>query len=96
MRIDFDALEPAYPRQIALEASVTDVNRQTWTARTSVLVHPASVTVGLREQSQLLHAGTDAQLDVIVTDLEGKLVTGVAVEIKSARVEPELARRQAD
>ena len=30
LRIDFDALDPAYPRNLELEASVTDVNRQAW------------------------------------------------------------------
>jgi alpha-2-macroglobulin len=87
LRIDFDALDPAYPRQISLEASVSDVNRQSWTARTSVLVHPANVMVGLREQSQLLHAGADAQVDVIVTDVEGKNVSGAQVSLASARIE---------
>ncbi|HEX6764244.1 MAG TPA: Ig-like domain-containing protein, partial [Polyangiaceae bacterium] len=48
LRIDFDALDPAYPRALELEASVSDVNRQSWTAHTSLLVHPANVTVGLR------------------------------------------------
>ncbi len=79
LRIDFDALDPAYPREIDLAANVTDVNRQTWAARTSLLVHPAGVTVGLRPESQLLlRSGQNAQLDVIVTDLDGKFVNRTA------------------
>ncbi len=87
LRVDFDALDPAYPRQIDLAADVTDVNRQTWAARTSLLVHPAAVTVGLREESQLLRAGQSAQLDVIVTDLDGKSVVGRPVTLGMSRVE---------
>jgi uncharacterized protein YfaS (alpha-2-macroglobulin family) len=87
LRIDFDALTPAYPRQIDLQATVTDVNRQAWTARTNALVHPASVTVGIREESRVLKSGANAQLDVIVTDIEGAIVTGRPVAIKMSRIE---------
>lgn len=87
LRIDFDALEPAYPRALALTAEVADVNRQTWAARANLLVHPASVTVGLRAERQLLHAGQNAQLDVIVTDLDGNAVAGRPVSVEMARVE---------
>jgi uncharacterized protein YfaS (alpha-2-macroglobulin family) len=86
LRVDFDALDPAYPRQLDLQASVTDVNRQEWTARTSMLVHPASVTVGLREESTVLAAGKSLNLDVIVTDIDGKAVAGRPVTVKAERV----------
>ncbi len=95
LRIDFDALDPAYPRKIDLAANVTDVNRQTWAARTSLLVHPASVTVGLRSQSQLLHTGQNAQLDVIVTDIDGKLVKDRPVAITMSRIETTYRGRKA-
>ncbi len=95
LRIDFDALDPAYPREIDLAANVTDVNRQTWAARTSLLVHPAGVTVGLRSQSQLLHAGQNAQLDVIVTDIDGKVVTGRPVAVTMSRIETTYRGRKA-
>lgn len=87
LRVDFDSLDPAYPRQIDYEATVTDVNRQAWTARASTLVHPASVTVGIREESRVLRAGANAQLDVIVTDIEGAAVTGRPVAIEMSRIE---------
>jgi alpha-2-macroglobulin len=87
LRIDFEALDPAYPRKLDLEASVTDVNRQSWTARSSVLVHPASVTVGLRPESTLPTAGQNLQLDLLVTDIEGKAVAGRAVSVTAARIE---------
>ncbi|MBK7584787.1 MAG: hypothetical protein IPI67_31935 [Myxococcales bacterium] len=86
LRVDFDGLEPAYPRQLSLEATVTDVNRQAWTARSEMLVHPASVTVGLREESTLLSAGKSLNLDVIVTDIDGNAVAGRPVSIKMERV----------
>ncbi|MCA9593081.1 MAG: hypothetical protein KC776_07215, partial [Myxococcales bacterium] len=87
LRIDFDALSPAFPRKIDLEARITDVNRQSWSARTDLLVHPASITVGLRQESQLLRAGQNAQVNVIVSDLEGALVEGSDVQVHMARVD---------
>lgn len=87
LRVDFDALDPAYPRSLKLEASVTDVNRQSWAARTSLLVHPANVTVGLREETRMVRAGDPIVLGVLVTDLDGKAASGRTVSIKSARIE---------
>lgn len=86
MRVDFDGLDPAYPRQLDLQATVTDVNRQAWTARAKMLVHPASVTVGLREESTVLAAGKSLNLDMIVTDIDGNAVAGRPVSVKLERV----------
>ena len=86
LRIDFEGLTPAYPRQLSLEANVKDVNRQSWSARSSFVVHPASVTVGLRSQSQLLKAGSEIQLDVLVTNVDGKAIKGRDVTVRSTRI----------
>ncbi|MBN2194034.1 MAG: Ig-like domain-containing protein [Polyangiaceae bacterium] len=87
LRIDFDALPPHYPRSLDLEATVTDVNSQEWTARSSLLAHPASVTVGLRSAERIVRAGEELVFDVIVTDLDGKPVSGRAVGLKAARLD---------
>ncbi|MCC6898055.1 MAG: Ig-like domain-containing protein [Polyangiaceae bacterium] len=86
LRVDFDGLDPAYPRQLDLQATVTDVNRQAWTARSKLLVHPAAVTVGLREESTVLAAGKSLNLEMIVTDLDGAAVAGRPVSVKLERV----------
>ncbi|MFO0571249.1 MAG: alpha-2-macroglobulin family protein [Polyangiaceae bacterium] len=86
LRVDFDGLEPAYPRQLALQATVTDVNRQAWTAKSTLLVHPASVMVGLREESSVLAAGKNLNLDVLVTDVDGNVVTGRKVDVVVERI----------
>ncbi|HEX6278279.1 MAG TPA: DUF6049 family protein, partial [Polyangiaceae bacterium] len=87
LRIDFDALEPAYPRQLELEVGVSDVNRQSWSARTNLLVHPASVTVGLKLENVLPTAGQNLQIDTLVTDIEGRAVAGRPVALRCTRVE---------
>jgi hypothetical protein len=89
LRVDFDALEPAYPMSLQLEATVTDVNRQAWTARSTLLVHPADVYVGLRLDRPFVKAGETLQVDSIVTDIEGKAVARNKVSIKAARIDYE-------
>ncbi len=87
LRVDFDALDPAYPRLLNFEATVTDVSRQAWSARTTMLVHPAGVTIGLRQESRMVTAGKPVVLDALVTDIDGKAVAGRNVSIKSERLE---------
>ncbi len=101
LRIDFDALAPYFPRRLGLEATVTDVNQQEWTARADLLVHPAEVTVGLRTAARLVRAGEDLALEALVADLDGHPVSGRAVEIRAARLDweqvaGEYAEREAD
>ncbi len=87
LRIDFDALPPHYARNLGLEATVTDVNGQQWTARASTLVHPAKVTVGLKPKERIVRAGEQLFFDVIVTDLDGKPISGRAVQLEAARLD---------
>ncbi len=87
MRVDFDALEPAYPMSLSLNASVMDVNRQAWAASTTMLVHPASVYVGLKFDRSFINAGESLRANVIVSDLDGGLVAKRPVTVKAARLD---------
>ncbi|MBK6693678.1 MAG: hypothetical protein IPG50_15940 [Myxococcales bacterium] len=89
LRIDFDAVEPPYPMNIELQATVTDVNRQEWTARGNLLVHPADLTAGLRSEKGFVRAGEAMPIDVVVSDLDGTLVAGSRVTVRSARLDTE-------
>ena len=92
MRIDLEALEPAYPMSLSISASVTDVNRQAWAAGTSLLVHPAGVYVGLKPEKSFLAAGQAIQLGTIVVDVDGKPVPGRAVSVSAVRLDWEQTR----
>jgi hypothetical protein len=87
MRVDFDALDPAYPMSLSLSASVMDVNRQAWAASTTMLVHPASVYVGLKLDRSFVNAGENLRANAIVTDLDGALVGKRRVAVKAARID---------
>ena len=86
VRIDFDGLEPSFPRTLSLSATVTDVNRQAWSAGSSILVHPADVYVGLRLAKGFVRAGEVIRADAVVADLDGKGVAGRKVTVRSARL----------
>ncbi len=92
VRVDFDGVEPAFPRHLSLTANVTDVNRQEWAAHGSMLVHPASVYVGLKLSKTTLREGEAVSARLLVTDLDGKAVAGRKVRVDSARLDAELQR----
>ncbi|HEX2205295.1 MAG TPA: MG2 domain-containing protein, partial [Longimicrobium sp.] len=85
LRIDFGRAVPPRPFTLAAQATVTDVNRQTWTANASLLVHPAAVYVGLRTEKEWLERGDSLDLDVMAVDLDGKPVPGRPVEVRATR-----------
>jgi alpha-2-macroglobulin len=90
LRLDFDQVSlGANPQPVSVlaSASVMDVNRQAWSSSTSLLVHPASLYVGLRSDRYFVERGTPLKVDFIVTDLEGKPVADRPVEIQAARLE---------
>jgi alpha-2-macroglobulin len=84
LRIDFDSVNPPRPTSVTAQASVTDVNRQTWTATTTMLVHPAELYVGLKSQRLFVQQGEPLVVGSIVTDIDGKLVAGREVRMRAA------------
>ncbi|MCA9671500.1 MAG: hypothetical protein KC503_38145 [Myxococcales bacterium] len=87
LRVDFDAVNPPRPFALSLSGVVQDVNRQTWASGTRMLVHPARLYVGLKTKRYFVKQGQPLEVDVIVSDLEGKLVAGSKVSVKAVRVE---------
>ena len=87
LRVDFDALEPSYPMSLDMTAEVEDVNRQQWAGRTTMLVHPSDYYVGLRLAKSFIRAGENIDLDVLASDVDGKLVGGRSITVKAARID---------
>ncbi len=86
LRIDFDRADPPNPSTLAVQATITDVNRQTWTANGSLLVHPAEVYAGLRTDRQWMPRGTPIEVQVAAVGIDGKAVVGRTVEVRAERV----------
>lgn len=87
LRMDFDGVRPARPSSVTAEARVQDVNRQTLAARTNMLVHPADVYVGLKSARTFVQKGEAFDVWTIVTDLEGKALTGREVRLQLVRLD---------
>ncbi len=86
LRIDFRGVTPPEPSVVTAEATVMDVNRQAWTSKASLLVHPASLYVGLRSERMFVAREELLPVDIIVADLDGAAVEGVTVEMKAERL----------
>lgn len=86
LAVEVAGVVPAGPAAIDLEATVEDVNRQTITDRTALLVHPSTHYVGLRQDGWLVEAGKPWRLDAIATDVDGAAVAGRAIAVDAVRV----------
>jgi alpha-2-macroglobulin len=87
VRLDFDEALPPRPYALQAQATVLDVNRQPWTASTTLLVHPAELYVGLRTERGWIRGGESLDLSLIVVDLEGGVAPGTPVEVVAERLE---------
>ncbi len=87
LQLNIDSIGGLKPVSVIAEASVMDVNRQSWSSSTTLLVHPASLYVGLRSDKMFVDRGTPLKVDFIVTDLDGNPVADRPVEVRAARLE---------
>ena len=83
LKVDFIKANPPRPYNVRAEASVSDVNRQTWAAATNLLVHPADLYVGIRTDRTFVNRGEPFTVESITTDIDGKAVANRDVEIKA-------------
>ncbi|MBQ7529586.1 hypothetical protein IJT10_06750 [bacterium] len=87
LQLDLGQNSPPTPVSISVSAAVSDVNRQTWSASSSFLVHPSELYVGVKTDRYYYSEGAEAEYNVVVTDIEGKAKAGVPVSIRWARIE---------
>jgi len=87
LKVDFLSVNPPRPHSLSAEATVQDVNRQSWTSSTSVMVHPAEVYVGIKSQRTFVEKGQPLALSLILTDLDGKAIAGKPIQLKAYRLD---------
>lgn len=85
--IDFLSADTPRPHSVKAEASVSDVNRQQWSAATTLLVHPANLYVGLRADRMFVQPGEALTGQAIVTDIDGTAVAGREIRMRVARLD---------
>ena len=88
--LKFPGAVPSRPYTVQGTATVMDVNRQTFSSSASLLVHPASVYVGIKPESTFVEAGQSLKYRFIVTDLDGKAVAGKPLTVKVERLDYEV------
>ena len=83
LKIDFESANPPRPYTVTASSSVQDVNRQTWSSSTSLLVHSADLYVGIRTKRTFVQKNENIEVESIVSDIDGKLIANRDVEIKA-------------
>ncbi len=86
MMLGFRSFEKPLPLSVDVVAGVQDVNRQTWEAKTSLLVHAASEYVGVRSDKMFVERGKPIEMLAIVSDIDGNLLEGRSIEMVSHRL----------
>lgn len=81
LKVDFESVNPPRPYTISASGSVQDVNRQTWAGRTTLMVHPSEHYVGIKTPRTFVQKGEKMNIESIVTDLDGKLLSGRDIEV---------------
>ena len=83
IRIDFDSVRPAMASTVFAQASVEDVNRQSWSSTATLLVHPAKLYVGLKSERTFIQKGEPLVVQAIVTDLDGQAIADREIKIRT-------------
>ncbi|HLG14839.1 MAG TPA: DUF6049 family protein [Blastocatellia bacterium] len=83
LRIDFVSVAPPRASAVTAQASVTDVNRQQWTATANLLVHPADLYVGIRSPRTFVQKREPLVVQSIVTDLDGKAIAAREIKMRA-------------
>jgi uncharacterized protein YfaS (alpha-2-macroglobulin family) len=84
--LGFKSVTAPRPVSVLAEATIEDVNRQTWSTTSNVLVHPSTRYVGLKPARWFVEAGRPIQVDAVVTDLDGRRQADVALEVTVERL----------
>ncbi|HUQ06445.1 MAG TPA: alpha-2-macroglobulin family protein, partial [Kofleriaceae bacterium] len=92
LHLDLVSANPPVPMSVSANASVVDVNRQVWTANTTLLVHPSSLYVGLKTEKPFVEKGQPIDVAAIAVDLDGKAIAGRVLDISSVRLDWEVEK----
>ncbi|MFN8555655.1 MAG: alpha-2-macroglobulin family protein [Candidatus Obscuribacterales bacterium] len=70
------------PTSLLIESTVQDLNRQSWSQRSNVLVHPADLYVGLKIAKQEFDLTEEKSIKLIVADLRSVLKADVPIDVE--------------
>ena len=79
VKMDFLRVSPPRATSVVATATVMDVNRQAWTSTTTLLVHPASIYVGVKTDVNYVEVGKPITAELVAVSLDGEATAGVAL-----------------
>ncbi|PIE19565.1 MAG: hypothetical protein CSA65_01960 [Proteobacteria bacterium] len=68
------------PHSYGVEATVTDISRQSISNRTTVLLHPGEFYIGAKPKATFISAGHQVEAQIVAVDPKGKRVSGQAIK----------------
>ena len=83
-------------QRYTLEASVTDINDQQVSNRTSVIVHQGAFYIGLAPQGRLAEVGERKTVDVLTVDWESQPVAEVPLDVVAYKLDWYSVRERAE
>lgn len=87
LAIDLESWPQPRPLHLNLQASVQDLNRQTWTASTQTVLHPAAAYVGLKTERYFVERGQPMRIELLLVDIDGKPLPDHPVHVQAGRVQ---------
>jgi uncharacterized protein YfaS (alpha-2-macroglobulin family) len=87
LHMDFLSVKPSVPMSVTASATVMDVNRQAWSTSTAIVVHPASLYVGIKTKRPFVEKGQPFDIDLVAVDIDGKLATGAKMSVDAVRLD---------
>ncbi|MEM7677641.1 MAG: alpha-2-macroglobulin family protein, partial [Myxococcota bacterium] len=86
LRVDVAGVDTPRAHRLSMQAAVSDVNRQTWTGSSILLVHPSQIYVGLRSTKGFGETNQPFEIEGIVVDIDGATMARHAVTATVARL----------
>ena len=80
-RIPADIGEELSSRRFTLEATVTDINNQTVSNRTAVIVHKGEFYIGLAPRGRIAKAGAEKAVDILTVDWDSQPVAAGTLDV---------------
>lgn len=87
VEVKLDLLPKPSPVSCVCEATIQDVNRQSWSDKVNILVHPADTYVGVKSRRWFYRVTDPIELEFIAVDLDGKAKDGQKIAVELVRKE---------
>jgi uncharacterized protein YfaS (alpha-2-macroglobulin family) len=86
LQADFLSVDPPRPSLLSAQATVTDLNRQAWSAKAELLVHPSAYYVGLKTPRSFVQPGQPVEIEALVVDIEGTEIAKATPQLTLSRL----------